>query len=154
LKDRTPDRSDSITWRWVKGPVTPLSDYGDPLTSDTYTLCLYDAGVLKASATAPAGGLCRGLPCWRNLGTKLVYNNRDMSADGARSVKLKEGLIAGRPSITFVAKGDKIVMPPLNSLNGPITVQLQRSGGGPCFGATYSAPFTLHDATILKDKAD
>jgi hypothetical protein len=31
---------------------------------------------------------------------------------------------------------------------------LQRSGGGPCFGATYSAPFKKSDATIFKDRGD
>src|SRR5437867_12977249 len=41
----------------------------------------------------------------------------------------------------FKAKGLNVAMPDLGALTGPLTVQLQRSGGGPCFGATFSAPF-------------
>ena len=37
---------------------------------------------------------------------------------------------------------------------GPIVVQLQRSGGAPCFGATYSAPFLRNDGVNFRDRAD
>ncbi len=36
------------------------------------------------------------------------------------------------------AKGGKLVMPDLGVITGPIDVQMQRSGGAPCFGATYT----------------
>ena len=39
-------------------------------------------------------------------------------------------------------------------LAGPVAVQLHRSGGGPCFGAAFSAPFQKHDVTIFKDVTD
>ena len=77
-----------------------------------------------------------------------------MSSSGAKSVTLKEGTVAGRASISFQAKGTKLAMPDLAAITGPVTVQLHRSGGGPCFGATFSAPFQHKDATQLVDRAD
>ena len=46
------------------GPVTPLTDLGDPVNTDDYALYIYDAGTLVTSAEAPHGGTCRGRPCW------------------------------------------------------------------------------------------
>jgi hypothetical protein len=156
LRDRTPDKGDQLAWKWSKGPVTPLSDYGDPLTSDAYALCLYDAGTLIASADAAAGGVCgtKGKACWAAKPTSLAYKNHATSPSGTLSIGLKQGLIDGKASIAYKAKGVKLAMPDLGALTGPVVVQLQRSGGGPCFGATYSAPFVKSDATIFKDKSD
>ncbi len=154
MKDRTPDAGDQVVWKWLKGPTTPLSDYGDPMTTDDYALCVYDAGTLITSLVAPHGGTCRGKACWSAKATSLVYKNPDESATGTRTVSLKQGLADGKASISVKAKGQNIVMPNLGALTGPIDVQLQRSGGAPCFGATYSAPFLKHDPTILSDKAD
>ena len=154
LKDKMPDKGDQLVWKWIKGPTTPLADYGDPLTSDDYSLCLYDAGVLVTSADADAGGVCRGRPCWSAKPTSIKYKNSDASITGTVGIKLKEGSFDGKASISVKAKGTKVAMPDLNALTGPVVVQLHRSGGGPCFGATYSAPFVKHDAAMFKDKAD
>ena len=67
---------------------------------------------------------------------------------------LKDGLVDGTASIIVKAKGAKIPLPDLGALTGPVVVQLQRSGGAPCFGATYSAPFRRHDASNFGDTAD
>jgi hypothetical protein len=154
MKDKTPDKGDQITWKWIKGPTTLLSDFGDPVTTDDYALCVYDNGALVTSASADHGGVCRGRPCWSTKPTSIQYKNRDASPSGTQSIKLKPGAIDGKASITFKAKGDKVVLPNLGMLTGPVVVQLQRSGGAPCFGATYSAPFTKQDAANFKDKAD
>src|SRR5262249_26478266 len=121
---------------------------------DDYALCVYDNGALVTSAAADHGGFCRGKPCWSTKPTAVQYKNRDGSASGTQSIKLKPGAIDGKASITFKAKGDKVVLPNLGMLTGPVVVQLQRSGGAPCFGATYSAPFLKQDAANFKDKAD
>ena len=51
-----------ITWKWLRGELTPVMEFGDPRTTTSYTLCVYDdddtalGGVrLMLSATAPAG---------------------------------------------------------------------------------------------------
>src|SRR6185369_12977611 len=154
MKDKTPDKGDQLQWKWLKGPTTPLADYGDPLTSDDYALCVYDNDVLLTSVDASAGGICRGKPCWSVKPTSIQYKNADGSPSGAVKIKLKEGLFDGKASIQVKARGDKVALPDLGALTGPIDVQLQRSGGAPCFGTTFSAPFLKHDATAFKDKAD
>ena len=45
-------------------------------------------------------------------------------------------------------------MPSLLSLTGPLDVQLRKSSGDLCWGATYSAPFLKNDGISFKDKAD
>jgi len=154
MKDETPDNGDQLQWKWLKGPTTPLADYGNPLTADDYALCVYDNGVLLTSIDASAGGICRGKPCWSAKPTSIQYKNADGSPSGAVKIKLKEGLFDGKASIQVKARGDKVALPDLGALTGPIDVQLQRSGGAPCFGTTFSAPFLKHDATAFKDKAD
>jgi VCBS repeat protein/Big-like domain-containing protein len=154
MKHKTPDTGDQLAWKWAKGRTTPLSDYGDPLGSDDYALCLYDAGALLTSLDASHGGTCRGKPCWTAKSTSVAYKNPDRSATGTQSIAMKQGLTDGSASITLKAKGTKIPMPDLRALTGPVVVQLQRSGGAPCFGATYSAPFLKSDGTSFSDRAD
>ena len=86
--------------------------------------------------------------------TSLGYRNRDASPSGTTAMKLKEGLVDGKASIAVVGKGVKVQMPDLSAVGGPVVAQLHRSGGGPCFGATFSAPFQKSDATIFRDTSD
>jgi len=76
-----------------------------------------------------------------------------MSSSGAKTVKLKAGA-AGKATISFQGSGAKLAMPDLSAVDGPVTVQLHRSGGAPCFGATFAAPFLRSDATQFIDKGE
>jgi hypothetical protein len=154
MRNKSPDTGDQIAWRWTKGPVTPKSDFGSPTTTDDYALCIYDGGAPITSAVAAGGEFCVNKPCWTERPTGFGYANRLTSSTGARTLMLKQGLVDGRSSITFVGKGVKLSMPELDEVTGPVTVQLHRSGGGPCFGATFSPPFLRSDATQLVDRAD
>ncbi len=153
-KSATAAKNDKLTWKWTKGKTTPLSDYGAPLTSDTYALCVYDAGTLIASADAAPGGTCGAQPCWKAKPTSFAYKNGAASPTGTSAITLKAGLADGKASIGYQAKGVTLDLPDLAAITGPVVVQLQRSGGAPCFEATYDAPFAKHDATSFKDKAD
>jgi hypothetical protein len=55
---------------------------------------------------------------------------------------------------SFKGKGGPLGMPAPDALAGPVTVQLHRSGGGPCWGATYSAPFQRQDGEVFMDRSD
>ena len=154
LKDGSPDSKDQLLWKWDKGATTPKADYGDPTATDDYALCLYDAGALVMSVTAPKGGVCGIKPCWSSKPTGFVYKNKNGSPSGAIAITLKQGPTDGTASIVFKGKGSALPMPDLGALAGPVTAQLQRSGGGPCFGATYSAPFISNSATLFKDQPD
>jgi hypothetical protein len=154
LKDKSPDTGDRLVWKWVAGLATPKADYGDPLGSDDFAICLYDAGTLLASVTADHGGLCAGKPCWADKPTSFVYTNRDLSPTGAQKLQLVEGLADGKAKIVLKAKGTPLAMPNLGALVGPLDVQLHRSGGSPCFGSTFSAPFLKNAGGTFKDRAD
>jgi hypothetical protein len=154
MKRRTPATRNSLQWKWAKGPATSRADYGDPLATDTYTLCLYDAGTLVASADAAPGGTCGTKPCWTARTTSVVYRNGATSSSGTQGIRLKVGLTDGTAAITYKAKGTRLGLPDLGTITGPVVVQLARSGGPPCFEATFSPPFIQSDATVFEDTAD
>lgn len=141
LTDKTPDERDVLTWKWLKGAATDLADFGDPLATDTYELCVYDAAeALVLHVTAPAGGLCRASsprPCWRANARGFTYNDPDLSPLGIKKLVLKAGATDGAAKITLDAKGVNLDMTVAFPLAQPITVQLKNSSGT-CWEATYS----------------
>ena len=113
LKDKTPDTSDVLGWKWLKGLRTTVADFGNPITTTDYLLCVYDAGVLKLSALAPAAGVCHGKPCWKATGPKgFKYKDKDASPDGITLILLKEGT-DGKAKILVKGKGTNLQMPTL-----------------------------------------
>jgi len=75
LKDDADDTRDRVKWSWGRGSTTTAAELGNPLASDDYTLCIFDAASsptprLFLDATAPAGGTCAdGTSCWRGRGS-------------------------------------------------------------------------------------
>ncbi len=153
LQDRMPDDKDRLSWKWSAGAATSKSEYGDPLTTDGYDLCIYDDGALVASQTAPAGGLCSNKACWVSKTKSFDYKDKQFTPSGLEKMSLKEG-VAGKAQIQVKGRGDNLGLPALGPLTGPIDVQLRRRDGGICFGSTFSTPFTKDDGVTLKDKAD
>lgn len=154
IKNRSPDKGDHLVWKWAAGLATPKAEYGDPLGSDDYAICVYDAGELVTSVTADGGGICAGKPCWVEKPTSFLYKDKELTPTGAQALHLVEGLTDGKARITLKAKGVPLAMPNLSLLDGPIDVQLHRSGGVPCFGSTFSPPFSKNDGLTFKDRAD
>ncbi len=153
LKDAADDAKDAFTWKWANGAATSLADFGDPTAGDGYEVCLYDAGGLIASATAPAAGLCEGRPCWRARKTGFVYKDRLRSPDGLQSMSLKAGE-DGRASILVQGRGASLAVPALTALASPLTVQLQTTTGV-CWSARYQFPPALKQTPVLfRDRAD
>lgn len=161
LHDSDNDNSDSLLWRWSKG-TTVASQFGSPTVNTDYALCLYDrsGGVptLVQVATAPHGGLCGGTPCWKANSRGFLYRNNDASADGVRSVLLKESQDQ-RGKLQVKAKGVKLALPPPASAtlflhqDPAVTVQLVNSQGY-CWGATFSAPAPRNRPGFFNDKSD
>jgi hypothetical protein len=155
IKDKTPDSGDQILWKWKRGAATTLAEFLNPATDD-YTLCLYDAGALVASATAPStpnSGACGNGTCWSTSSTTLTYKDRDLTPEGVKTLKMKSGA-DGTASVLFKGKGALLQMPDLGALTGPLQAQLIKTSGGICWAATYSAPFQQSDSSGFKDKAD
>ncbi len=145
---------DAIKWKWLKGERTTTAEYGTPLTTTNYQVCIYDPSGLRFAITNPAGGTCAGKPCWKPTGTKgFQYKDKDLTPDGGYQLKLKEGALA-KAQIQFTARGTNLALPAdLTSIGQPLTVQIQNSDGL-CWEAIYSGPPTTQSPTKFSDKAD
>jgi hypothetical protein len=155
IKDKPVDVGDSVTWKWTKGATTPKADFGNPLSSDGYELCVYEDDAFVFGMAAPAAGLCDGKPCWKESAKGFIYSDKLATPNGVTSLKLNQGLLPGKAAITFKGKGALLGLPDLSQLTGTLDVQLQRiGGGGPCFGATYTPPFQKNDGALLKAVSD
>jgi hypothetical protein len=85
-----------LLWQWKKGSATSLADLGDPTTTDTYAICLYDessGSSLIGGAVVPPSGTCGSKPCWKPLGTTgFAYADHDHTRFGIGSIKLHTGM--------------------------------------------------------------
>jgi hypothetical protein len=147
VNDKTPDTSDGIVWKWGAGDETDLIDLADPLTTDDYALCIYEAPADTPLFTAlvPAGGTCGTKPCWSAVGTTgFKYGDKEATPHGAQKTSARTG-IATKAKALFKGKGVNLSASPYGMpappLATPVRVQLQVSGGA-CFEATYSSPIT------------
>jgi hypothetical protein len=152
LSAPSPEKA-QIKWKWLAGAATDKPEFGVPSATEAYRLCLYDNGELETSASADAGGLCAGRPCWKETGVGWIFKDKEATPDGAQQLNLKSG-VAGKASIAFKGKGLNLDMPNIGMLTGPLDVRLHNTTGTVCWGATYSFPFLSHGPTKLKDKAD
>jgi hypothetical protein len=154
LKDRDPDDRDQLSWKWVKGAVTPKEDFGDPSITHTYAICIYDGSGLVSRAAAPAAIVCsNGRPCWREARSGFRYKNSDLGPEGLAKVVLKEGLEPGKAKVVVSGRGTLLAMPALDTLVSPVTVQV-RNGTAVCWEAVFSAPFLKQDGTQFVDVGD
>ena len=154
LTDKSPDDKDQLQWKWAAGAATTKAEFGDPLTSDDYVLCIYDGNGLLATLTAPAGLPCTTKPCWTDKPKGFQYKNKTLAPDGIAQLQLSEG-VDGKAKIQVKGKGLNLPAFHLNTLATPVTVQLHPSTGAVCFGAKYSfPPATKNDGVTFKDKAD
>jgi cysteine-rich repeat protein len=157
VKDGEDPRSDKVVWRWLKGSATSHADFGDPIASDEYSLCLFDrsSGVptLAMAARVPRGGTCRGKPCWKQLGLETQpkgygYLDRDLTPHGVRNLKLSSGE-AERAKITLSAKGALLPLPgPVApdryfDQDGDVTIQLVYGLTDPCWEAVFPVAATM-----------
>ena len=155
-----------LLWKWQHGAATAKADFGDPVGSDDYALCIYDASGLLFEAEIP-----KGCPtwarCWKEERNAFQYRTKrnqnieqqQFPPDGVRKVLLKAG-DDRKASIYIQGKGcnlfrDSPLEDGLDALVSPLTVQLQRSGGSTCWGAVYTFPPAMqHDDLEFKDRAD
>lgn len=156
VKDKPSQAADRFLWRWTSGAATAKTDFGSPLTTTGYQLCVYDgSSTLVTDARAPGGGVCDGRPCWKETGTGFKYRKRDVTLAGLRNslqLVLKAGA-TGKAKIALTGKGGvNPALPPL-PLAEPATVQLVNDAGV-CWEDTYSAPALLNDGATFKDKGD
>jgi cysteine-rich repeat protein len=152
LKDKTPDTKDQGQWKYSRGAITLKGDFGSPLVSTDYQLCIYANNAVVTRAFIPAGGTCAGKPCWKENAKGFQYKDKDATPEGVSQLKLKEGTVAGKSQIQVKLKGANIDMADL-PLALPVKVQIKNSNGV-CWETTHSAPVSKNDDVQYKDKND
>src|SRR5262249_47539079 len=67
-----------LTWKWKSQGGTSIDDFGDPLGSEEYELCLYDAsGDLLFESTQLPGDTCGSRPCWTSTRVGFVWADKE-----------------------------------------------------------------------------
>jgi len=141
LRNTTPDTKDRLLWKWTHGAATTVADFGNPLSTTGYGLCIYDGNNTRLqAAAAPAGGLCnatRARACWRATAKGYRYADRDLTPAGVRRIILQSGA-AGNAKIVVKGQGALLAPPALPIEHLPVRVQLV-SSDGVCWEATYGS---------------
>jgi hypothetical protein len=155
-KDAVNDKADRLVWNWVKGEATAPEDFGDPLSTTAFALCVYDASAAPqpvAKVLSTAQGQCRkGVLCWTALSNSptLRYYDGDKTSDGLQQILLRSGG-AGQARIGVRAGGPRLTLP-ATPLTPPVVVQLQGSNDQ-CWTATYSTLLT-NAGGVVRAKPD
>jgi cysteine-rich repeat protein len=154
-KNVAPGVKDLLKWKWSKGQATTLADFGNPMTTDGYALCVYDesgpAPATLLGAPIPAGGACGSKPCWKATGNGFKYADKSGAVAGLTGITLKSG-VQGRASVQVKGKGANLPFGSLpQTLPVPLTVQLRRDGK--CWAATFSAAKSNVDG-LFKGRSD
>jgi hypothetical protein len=133
---------DRLVWRWSRGTATSVAAFGDPRTTDDYTLCMFGDGGRLFEGRAPAGAMCGAhRPCWTAAGRRgFEYADGKLARnDGLANLTLNAGR-TGKARIVLKGKGHGLSTAPAGlpalPLDLPLTVQLQ--GAGQCWGARFS----------------
>lgn len=155
IRNSATDGKDQLQFKWA-GAATTLAEYGNPTSTASYALCVYDSasnGPPLLTNAAPAGGMCaKGKPCWKATSTSYSYKDAALLPDGLSLVKLREGETDGKARIQI--QGQSInLRPPNLPLTLPVTVQVKNTDTGICWEAVYSAAGT-NDGTQFKAKSD
>jgi len=150
-------KTDRLAWKWTASANVDPNDFGDPLTTTSYRLCLYDTTGVLLNAEAPADGMCGTRPCWRTHGGAVVdgfkYNDRTGTPGRLGKLVLRSGGPGrGRIQANPPRRGGTLTLPPL-PLAPPVRVQLHQSDSGACWDATYTNP-AKNDPTRFKAKSD
>jgi hypothetical protein len=153
IKNDTPDKKDKIKFKLGKGEDVSKSDFGDPVLSDTYELCIYSDGLI-AAATIPPGGTCdknATKPCWKEFSRGYKYKDSLTTPAGIRSALFKEGL-GGKATVKVSGKGANLSLPATDGIASSLVVQVINNSTGECFDAGFDPPFQKQTATQLKAK--
>ena len=140
IQDKDLDQQDKLLWNWSKGTSTTKQQFGDPVNTTDYKLCVYDqaAGINRVvlAAPLPAGGLCGTQPCWKDLSTGFRYADRNLVRGPIKSIRLLAG-VDGKAKISI--RGDHAALTPALPLAQQNTVTVQLSNGTTCWEARYGS---------------
>ncbi len=156
--DKDDDTRDRLKWYWLDGVPTSKDDFGDPATTSSYMLCIYDRSneqpALVAALEVPPSAE------WDDRGDKgFRYRDGEGLQDGVTSIKLVPD-DSGEASIRLVAKGTSIGLPSAVAADRyfeqdkVVTAQLQTSDGECWTSAFAEVHDKKHTASRFKGKVD
>ena len=136
LQNKEDNAKDRLLFKWNKGPELEPADFGDPLNTADYALCLYtgpqQAPLAHATVPHDAGK-------WGPLSDRgFRYKDSGGSAAGVTKVLLKGGA-AGKSQAQVKGKGANLPDPTFTNLPLPVTAQLVNNQTNTCLEATYEA---------------
>ncbi len=150
-----PNAGDKLTWRWWRGSATEKQEFGDPLSTTSYDLCVFDATAgtpeLVMSEHVAAAATCGSKSCWKSAKTSFTYTDRKLQNGPISSLYLKAGADA-TARITLKGKGTKLGMPTL-PFHEQDAVTVQLSNGAACWEGHYGDS-TRNDAFEFRAKAN
>ncbi len=149
LKDKATDKSDKLIWKLLKGEETTLGDFGNPVATTDYLLCVYDQtgaqDTIIMSLEIPSGA------DWQSKTTGFKYKDKSTTPDGVKVIVAKAG-DAGKAKIIVKGKGVNLPMTDLTALDLPLTVQL--SNGTQCWESSFQSNVLKSDPENFKAKAE
>jgi cysteine-rich repeat protein len=144
-------RARTLMSTWAGSAATGAEDFGDPLGTTDYAICIYDAQGLQLTARAPAGGTCARRACWRARPFGFSYFDAERTPDGLRRLVLK-ATSSGTAQVNVVGKRLDIPMPH-RPLTPPVRVQVRQGDGGACWEARFSKP-VVNDLMLFHARSD
>jgi hypothetical protein len=135
---------DLLKWKLVKGDALAQEDLGNPDTTATYALCIFDRSggeaSLAGSLTIPPGA------AWTSKTPKgWSYKDKEGAADGVTGIKIKTG-VDGKSLAALKAKGSDMTWPaPLDAnvffeADPSVLIQLQNSETATCWSTSFATP--------------
>ncbi len=149
LKDKASNKGDKLVWKLLRGEASTAADFGDPLNSTDYLMCVYDqtgaTDTVIMSLEIPAGAL------WQSKNFGFKYRDKQRTNDGVKVVVLKEG-DEGKSVIIVKGKGVNLPMADLTSLDLPIRVQI--GNGSECWESSFENTVLKSTPEIFKAKPE
>jgi hypothetical protein len=142
--DRIGDACDALVARPLNACTgLPRDDCRSPIAAQKSTLVVKnktpDTGDSLVWKWTKGAALCRGLPCWKRLGSPagakgIKYTDKETTPTGVLGIVAKTGA-DGKAKIVVKATGPPFATPAMPIAAFPLRVQLQ--GGGSCWEAEY-----------------
>lgn len=142
ITDKSADKKDKLTWKWIKGAATTRAEFADPTTFASYGLCIYAGDALRL--TFEIGPSSTSWKAIKHKGFK--YLDKSGAVEGLTKVVLKSGA-EGKAKAVVTGKGVNLPDLGLGSLPTPIRAQLFNSSSGVCWEGIYD------DAAVIKNSA-
>jgi hypothetical protein len=138
IDNRSPDTRDRLAWTLHKGAATTMAELGNPTTTTSYAVCLYD-GV----SGVPQRRLMKVIPPgarWKAFNRGFRFRDSTTATGGIQGITLSEGT-AGHSSVAVRGKGQPLTLPGLPLAKQP-NVIIQLLNDTTCWSSTHSTSVT------------